>query len=134
MTLPVQTPRTAPADRERLILDHVPLLKHVVGKLALDLPSRIDREDLVGFGMLGLIAAADSWEPERGLAFSTYAYARIRGAVLDELRRQDFLPRSRREKVRDLERVVAEVEQETGLPPSPEAQLGLQLDRAALAL
>lgn len=134
MTLRARTPEPEspdPASREHLILDHVPLLKHVVGKLSLDLPASIDRDDLIGFGMLGLIAAADSWEPERGLAFSTYAYTRIRGAVLDELRRQDFLPRSRREKVRQLDRVVAQVEQETGLPPSIEQlaeRLGVEIE------
>ncbi len=120
-----------PVDRERLILDHVPLLKHVVGKLVLDLPPSVDRDDLEGFGMLGLVAAADSWEPERGLAFSTYAYTRIRGAVLDELRRQDFLPRSRRDRVRAVERAVAAAEQETGVPPSPEEiaeRLGVDAD------
>ena len=106
-------------DRDRLILDHVPLLHHVVGRMSLDLPGRLDREDLFGFGMLGLIAAADSFEPERGLKFSTYAFPRIRGAILDELRRMDFLPRGRREKVRSLDRAVRELEQELGVPPTP---------------
>jgi RNA polymerase sigma factor for flagellar operon FliA len=107
-------------DREKLILDHVPLLKHLVGRMAFDLPSSIDRDDLYGFGMIGLIQAADSWEPGRGLKFSTYAYTKIRGAILDELRRLDFLPRGRREKVRELERAVAQLEQQNGVTPTPE--------------
>jgi RNA polymerase sigma factor FliA len=107
------------ADREQLILDHMPLLHHIVGRMAWDMPGKVDREDLLGFGIIGLIAAADSFEPERGLQFSTYAFPRIRGAILDELRRMDFLPRGRREKVRALDRAVAALEQELGLPPTP---------------
>lgn len=118
-------------DREKLILDHVPLLKHIVGRLALDLPASVERDDLYGYGMLGLIGAADSWEPGRGLKFSTYAFPRIRGAILDELRRADFLPRGRRERVRELERTVAELEQRDGVVPAPEqiaAAMALSLD------
>lgn len=118
-------------DREKLILDHVPLLKHLVGRMAFDLPGSIDRDDLYGWGMLGLIHAADSWESGRGLKFSTYAYTKIRGAILDELRRSDFLPRGRREKVRELDRAVAELTQRTGVAPTPEElanELGLSLE------
>lgn len=107
-------------DRDALVLEHVPLLRHIVGRMAFELPGGMDRDDLFGFGMLGLLGAADSWDPARGFAFSTYAYPRIRGAILDELRRQDFLPRGRREKVRELERVVAEGRQRDGTPPAPE--------------
>ncbi|MEZ5973474.1 MAG: FliA/WhiG family RNA polymerase sigma factor [Planctomycetota bacterium] len=117
--------------RDQLILDHIPLLKHIAGRMTLDLPGGMDRDDLYGFGMLGLIAAADSWDPDRGLKFSTYAYPRIRGAILDELRRSDFLPRGRREKVRDMDAAVARIEQATGAPPAPEAlaqEMGISLD------
>lgn len=107
-------------DRDQLILDHVPLLKHIAGRMSLDLPRGLDREDLCGYGMLGLIAAADSFDKGRGLRFSTYAYPKIRGAILDELRRQDFLPRGRRERVRELDRVVAELQGQSGIPPVPE--------------
>jgi RNA polymerase sigma factor for flagellar operon FliA len=109
----------------------VPLLKHIAGRMAFDLPASIDRDDLIGFGMIGLVQAADAWEPGRGLQFSTFAYTKIRGAILDELRRADFLPRGRRERVRELERAVADLEQREGLPPSPErlgAALGLTPD------
>ncbi len=124
-------PYAASFDREKLILDHVPLLKHLVGRMSFDLPSSVDRDDLFGYGMLGLIQAADSWEPGRGLKFSTYAFPKIRGAILDELRRADFLPRGRREKVRELDRAVAELEQKSGFAPTPEelaAHLGVDLD------
>src|SRR5882672_2569960 len=126
-----ERPYDAALDRDQLILDHIPLLKHLVGRMSFDLPSSIDRDDLYGFGMVGLIQAADSWEPARGLQFSTYAYTKIRGAMLDELRRLDFLPRGRREKVRDLDRVVAELEQRDGLAPTLEqiaAHMGLSIE------
>ena len=115
-------------DRDRLILEHIPLLRHIVGRMSFDLPGGLDRDDLFGFGMIGLISAADSWEVERGLKFSTYAYTKIRGAILDELRRMDFLPRGRRERVRDVEQTLQRLEQEKGMPPSPEeiaAELGI---------
>jgi len=113
-------------DRDKLTLDHVPLVKHIVGRLSFDLPPSFDRDDMYGFGMLGLLAAADSWDASRGLQFSTYAYARIRGAILDELRRQDFLPRGRRERVRALDEAMQRLQKEQGARPSPE-ELALEL-------
>lgn len=118
-------------ERERLIIDHVPLLKHIVGRMFFDVPGSLDRDDLFGFGMLGLIMAADSWDSSRGLAFSTYAYPRIRGAILDELRRMDFLPRGRRERVRAVDAVIDRLEQASGAKPTPEAiaaELGWSVD------
>lgn len=131
MKAPDDVPYAQALDRDKLILDHVPLLKHLVGRMALDLPPSVDRDDLFGFGMLGLIQAADSFDPGRGLKFSTYAYAKARGAILDELRRADFLPRGRREKVRELDRAVARLEQERGVAPTPEEiarELALSLE------
>jgi RNA polymerase sigma factor for flagellar operon FliA len=118
-------------DREKLILDHIPLLRHIVGRMALDLPGSVERDDLFGWGMLGLIGAADSFEPGRGLKFSTFAFTRIRGAVLDELRRADFLPRGRREKVRGLEGAISTLEQSNGVVPTPEEiaqHMGVSID------
>src|SRR5262245_26373830 len=107
-------------DRDRLILDHVPLLQHIVGRMSYDVPGRVQRDDLFGWGMRGLIEAADSFDPTRGLQFSTHAFPRIRGAILDELRRLDFLPRGRRDRLREVERAIAELEQSNGTPPTPE--------------
>jgi RNA polymerase sigma factor for flagellar operon FliA len=118
-------------DRERLILEHLALLQHVVGRMSYDVPGRVQRDDLFGWGMRGLIEAADTFDPSRGLQFSTYAFPRIRGAILDELRRLDFLPRGRRERLREVERAVAELEQQDGAPPAPEAiaaHLGTTID------
>jgi RNA polymerase sigma factor for flagellar operon FliA len=95
--------------------------------MSLDVPGRIQRDDLFGWGMRGLIEAADAFEPARGLAFSTYAFPRIRGAILDELRRMDFLPRGRRERLREVERAISELEQAHGTPPAPE-ELARHLD------
>ena len=114
-------------DRDQLILDHVPLLRHIAGRMSFDMPGSVEREDLVGYGMVGLIGAADSFDASRGLKFSTYAYTKIRGSILDELRRLDFLPRGRREKVRDLDRTIQDLEQSLGERPTPE-QVAEELD------
>ncbi len=119
------------SERDALVLEHIPLLKHIVGRMCFDVSGGMDRDDLYGIGMIGLLGAADAWEPERGLQFSTFAYTKIRGAILDELRREDFLPRGRREKVRELDLVVERLEQEFGVPPSPEQvaqEMGLSTD------
>ncbi len=129
MALPPELEDAREREREKLILGHVPLLKHIVGRMAC--PHGIERDDLYGFGMLGLIAAADSWEPQRGLKFSTYAYTRIRGAILDELRRSDHLSRGSRERLREVDRTIHRFEQEHGAAPSPEdiaRELGTSVD------
>ena len=106
------------SERDRMVLDHVPLLRHIVGRMSL--PRGIDRDDVLGWGMLGLVSAAEGFDASRGLAFSTYAYARIRGAILDELRRADVLARGQRESLRAVERAAAELTHENGTPPTPE--------------
>jgi RNA polymerase sigma factor for flagellar operon FliA len=106
------------SERDMLIIDHIPLLRHVVGRM--NIPPSFAREDVEGFGMIGLIAAADSFDETRGHKFSTYAFPKIRGAILDELRRMDFLPRGRRERLRDLEAACSELEQQNGVVPSLE--------------
>jgi RNA polymerase sigma factor for flagellar operon FliA len=78
--------------RDQLILDHLPLVRHIVGKLTAELPSGIDIENLEAAGVLGLVEAATSFDPEREVRFKTFAYIRVRGAILDELRRNCPLP------------------------------------------
>ncbi|HTU89395.1 MAG TPA: sigma-70 family RNA polymerase sigma factor [Gemmataceae bacterium] len=78
--------------RDRLIVEHLTLVRHLVGKLAAELPPGVDMENLESAGVLGLVEAAHRFDPERGIQFKTYAYTRIRGAVLDELRRNCPLP------------------------------------------
>jgi len=106
------------SERDRLVIEHIPLLKHIVGRM--NAPAGVDRDDLYGFGMLGLLAAADSWDASRGLKFSTYAYHKVRGAILDEMRKQDVVSRGKRELLREVERFVSSSEQEQGLAPLPE--------------
>ena len=106
--------------REQLIVGHLPLVKHVLGRVAAHLPAHVDRSDLLEAGALGLIDAADRFDPARNVRFHTYAMTRIRGAMLDALRSADWLPRSVRSGLGCIARASAELEQEpTGLRPRP---------------
>jgi RNA polymerase sigma factor for flagellar operon FliA len=108
------------AEREALILDTLPLIKHIAHKVALRLPSTVEICDLVNAGVLGLLDAVDKFEPERGVKFKTYAEVRIRGAILDSLRSLDWAPRSLRKKSKDLEKIYAELGQKLGRPATDE--------------
>ena len=99
--------------REQLILEHVPLVKHLVGRLGFDAPG-LDRDDLCGVGMIGLVAAADAWDEERGVAFSTFAYADRGDPRRTPSPRR--LPRGRRERVRELDKLVQQLAHEQGVP------------------
>jgi RNA polymerase sigma factor for flagellar operon FliA len=92
--------------RDRLMLHYAPLVKYVAGRVGTGLPSHVDVADLVQSGIFGLADAIEKFEPERGLKFETYAMQRIRGAILDELRSQDWVPRSVRGRARDVERAL----------------------------
>jgi RNA polymerase sigma factor FliA len=78
--------------RDQLIVEHLPLVRHLVGKMTAELPPGVDLDNLESAGVLGLVEAAHRFEPERGVQFKTYAYPRIRGSILDELRRNCPLP------------------------------------------
>src|SRR5262245_51791367 len=108
------------AEREALIVDSLPLIKHIAHKVAMRLPSTIEMRDLVNAGVLGLLDAIDKFEPERGVKFKTYAEVRIRGSILDSLRNLDWAPRSLRKKSKDLERIYAELGQKLGRPATDE--------------
>ncbi|MGH3666688.1 MAG: sigma-70 family RNA polymerase sigma factor, partial [Acidimicrobiia bacterium] len=102
---------SADADaRERLILHYSPLVKYVAGRIGAGLPRSVDQNDLASYGLFGLIDAIDKFELERGFKFETYAINRIRGAILDELRALDWVPRSVRSRARQIETAVAELE------------------------
>jgi RNA polymerase sigma factor for flagellar operon FliA len=96
--------------REGLILHFSPLVKFVAGRLGSGLPRNVDPADLVSYGTFGLIDAIDKFEPERGYKFETYAVNRIKGAILDELRALDWVPRSVRARAREIQRSMAELE------------------------
>lgn len=103
-----------PEARERLIVHYAPLVKYVSGRVAMGLPPNIDPEDLNSYGIFGLVDALEKFEPDRGVKFETYAIARIRGAVFDGLREQDWVPRTVRQKARRLEQTIARLEARLG--------------------
>jgi RNA polymerase sigma factor for flagellar operon FliA len=103
-----------PAIREKLIFEYLSLVKFVAGRLAIVLPPTVQMEDLVSSGILGLIDAIEKFDPRRDTRFKTYAIMRIRGAILDELRALDWVPRSTRRKARQLEEAYAHLERELG--------------------
>ena len=120
--------------RERLILHYAPLVKFVAGRVAAGLPQNIEQSDLVSYGIFGLIDAIDKFDPGRGYKFETYAISRIKGAIIDELRSIDWVPRSVRAKARAIERAYSKLENE--LRRSPEdrevaAELGMSEDELA---
>jgi RNA polymerase sigma factor for flagellar operon FliA len=100
----------APAARERLILHYAPLVKYVASRVATGLPASVEQADLVSYGMFGLIDALEKFEPARGNKFETYAIPRIKGAIIDELRAMDWVPRSVRFKAREIEKAYADLE------------------------
>ncbi len=100
----------SPQARERLILHYAPLVKYVASRVATGLPASVEQADLVSYGMFGLIDALEKFEPARGYKFETYAIPRIKGAIIDELRAMDWVPRSVRFKAREIEKAYADVE------------------------
>jgi RNA polymerase sigma factor for flagellar operon FliA len=106
-----------PDARERLIIHYSPLVKFVAGRVAAGLPQNIEQADLVSYGIFGLIDAIDKFEPARGFKFETYAISRIKGAIIDELRSIDWVPRSVRSKARSIERAYSKLENELKRTP-----------------
>ena len=106
--------------RDRLILTYAPLVKFVAGRVGASLPSHVDEQDLVSYGLLGLIGAIERFDPDREIKFETFAMARIRGAIIDELRSLDWVPRSVRTRARQIERAIAALEKELHRAPTDE--------------
>jgi RNA polymerase sigma factor for flagellar operon FliA len=104
--------------RERLVVAYAPLVKAVAGRMSSHLPSHVEEADLISFGLVGLMAAVDRFEPKRDVKFETYAGPRIRGAILDQLRSLDWVPRSVRTQARAIERASVKLEQRFGRAPS----------------
>lgn len=105
-------------DREAAIQQYAPLVKYVVGRLAIGLPSILDYEDILSYGTIGLIEALDRYDESKGVKFETYAISRIRGAIIDALRSLDRLPRSVRQKVRRLESLTVDLTAALGREPT----------------
>jgi RNA polymerase sigma factor for flagellar operon FliA len=107
-----------PQTRQRLLEEYLPLVKSVAGRMAMGFPKSVELSDLVSTGVIGLIEALSNFDPNRGVKFETYAVPRIRGAILDELRSLDWVPRSTRAKSREIERAITKLENKLGRPPS----------------
>jgi RNA polymerase sigma factor for flagellar operon FliA len=117
--------------RERLILHYSPLVKYVAGRVGVGLPPNIEQADLVSYGIFGLIDAIEKFDLERAIKFETYAISRIKGAIIDELRSIDWIPRSVRYKAREVEKAYAALEARLHRSPTEAevaAELGIKLE------
>lgn len=127
----VAADRRQDKEREQLIIDHIPLVNYLVNRIAAKLPQHLDQQDLVSAAMIGLINAADRFDPARGVMFKTFAEQHIRGTILDELRSYDVLSRSMRDKYKRLTKELCSLEHRFGRNPSGEevaSALGISLD------
>jgi RNA polymerase sigma factor for flagellar operon FliA len=106
--------------RERLVVAYSPLVKYVSGRMASGLPAHVDEADLISYGLVGLISAIERFEPSREIKFETYAITRIKGAIIDELRTQDWVPRSVRARAREIEKANAKLEHQLQRAPTDE--------------
>jgi RNA polymerase sigma factor for flagellar operon FliA len=119
-----------PDAREQLILNYSPLVKYVAGRVSANLPQTVDHADLISYGIFGLIDAIEKFQPERGIKFETYAIARIKGAIIDELRAMDWVPRSVRARSRDIERAYVALESRLRRAPTDKevaAEIGISV-------
>jgi len=107
-----------PAIRETLITTYAHLIKYVAGRLNIYFTANLEYDDLVSFGVFGLIDAIDKFDPNKNVKFETYASLRIRGAIIDNIRELDWVPRSLRQKGKDLEKAYSSLENELGRPPT----------------
>ncbi len=106
--------------RDELIVHYAPLVKYVAARVAIGLPNNVDQEDLASAGILGLMEAVNKFEPERGFKFESYAAARIRGAIIDDLRALDWVPRSVRSQARKVEETLSKLQDKLGRSPTDE--------------
>jgi len=106
------------ADKNHLLTEHMPLVKRLAHQMKAKLPPSVEVDDLIQAGMIGLLDAIGRYEENHGAQFETYAVLRIRGAMLDELRSSDWMPRSTRQNMRKVEQAMAALQQQLGRPPS----------------
>ena len=121
-----------PDMREQIVLEHTPLIRYIVNRIAVRLPSHIDLDDLHNTGVIGLMDAIEKYDHEKNCKFKTYAEFRIKGVILDQLRSLDWVPRSVRQKGRRLDRAYGEVEQRLGRQATEDEvadSLGLEIDK-----
>jgi RNA polymerase sigma factor FliA len=108
------------AAEEQLVRDHLPLVKTLVGRIAMTLPAHVEADELNSAGLVGLLNAVRNYDPQAGSTFESYARVRIRGAIFDELRRLDWVPRSVHDKARKVKAAIQQLEQRCGELPTPE--------------
>jgi RNA polymerase sigma factor for flagellar operon FliA len=113
--------------RERLVVAYSPLVKYVAGRMASGLPSHVEEADLISYGLLGLIGAIERYDPDREIKFETFAVSRIKGAIIDELRSLDWVPRSVRARAREIEKVHGRLENNLQRAPT-EQEMASSLD------
>ena len=109
-----------PEVREMLILEYLHLVKYIAGRMNIYFASNIEYDDLVSYGVFGLIDAIDKFDINKGVKFETYASLRIRGAIIDSVRELDWVPRTLRQKNKEVERIYTELELEKGRAPTDE--------------
>ena len=129
--------RASVSGRDAAILQYAPLVKYVVGRLAIGLPAILDYEDILSYGTIGLIEALDRYDDSKGVKFETYAISRIRGSIIDALRSLDRLPRSVRQKAKKLEQIHVDFAAEHGREPTDEevaSAMGLSIEQYNQAL
>ncbi len=117
--------------RDKIILEYAPLVKIVAGRLSIYLGYNVEYDDLVGYGIFGLIDAIDKFDYDKGVKFETYASLRIRGAILDQIRKMDWIPRSLRQKQKKMEAAISKIETQYGRPAKDEeiaSELGIETE------
>jgi RNA polymerase sigma factor for flagellar operon FliA len=107
-------------ERDYLITSHLPKVKYIADRISAKLPPSVERDDLYGAGVVGLIDAVERFDPSRGIAFTTFAEMRVRGAILDNLRSLDWASRSTRRRAREVQAAYSQIEQENGRPAKEE--------------
>ena len=112
------------AVKEKLILHYAPIVKYVAGRLMVHIGQNVEFDDLVGYGIFGLIDAIEKFDPAKGVKFETYASFRIRGTIIDNIRRMDWVPRTLRQKNKQIENVIIKLEEELGRSPTDEELAG----------
>ena len=117
--------------KEQLVLAYSPVVKYVAGRISSGLPAHVEEADLISYGLLGLVGAIERYDPDRQIKFETFAMARIKGAIIDELRSMDWVPRSVRSKMKKIEQVNAQLENKYQRSPTDEEiakELGMTVE------
>ena len=105
--------------RDKLIVQYIYLTRYVIGRIKMNLPQTFTLEDITSYGVEGLITSIERYTPDKGARFETYALMRIRGAIIDKIRSQDWIPRSTRKKIKEIKQIADEMKQKLGRPATP---------------